>query len=110
MRGITITLPRATLPPNNFALQKFPALTFSLTKLSIISCIKYLLKLPCTFRGVSSLTDVAHAPYIADILTPYQIKAFKMCYKKIALVFDSNESASFLRPIYEDVMIAFHEL
>ena len=54
------------------------------------------LRLPCTFSGVSSLTDVAHAPYIADILTPYQIKA----YKKIAILFDSNESASFLRPIY----------
>ena len=68
------------------------------------------LRLPCTFSGVSSLTDVAHAPYIADILTPYQIKAYKICYKKIAILFDSNESASFLRPIYEDVMIAFHEL
>ena len=64
----------------------------------------------CTFRGVSSLTDVAHALYIADILTPYQIKAYKICYKKIAILFDSNESASFLRPIYEGVMIAFHEL
>ena len=31
--------------------------------------------LPCTFTGVSSPTAVAHAPYIADILTPYQIKA-----------------------------------
>ena len=30
-------------PPKNFALQKFPALTFSLTKLSFISCIKCLL-------------------------------------------------------------------
>ena len=68
------------------------------------------LRLPCTSRGVSSLTDVAHAPYIADILTPYQIKAYKICYKKIAIVFDSKESASFLRRIYEDVMIAFHEL
>ena len=29
------------------------------------------LSLLCTFRGVSSLTDVAHAPYIADILAPY---------------------------------------
>ena len=28
----------------------------------------------------------------------------------IAIRFDSNESASFLRAIYEDVMIAFHEL
>ena len=54
--------------------------------------------------------DVAHAPYIADILTPYKIKAYKICYKKIAILLDSNESASFLRPIYEDVMIAFHEL
>ena len=53
--------------------------------------------------------DVAHAPYIADILTPYQIKAYKICYKKIAIVFDSNESANFLRPIYKDVMIAFHD-
>ena len=44
------------------------------------------------------------------ILIPYQTKAYKICYKKIAILFDSNESASFLRPIYEDVMIAFHEL
>ena len=51
--------------------------------------------------------DVAHAPYIADILTPYQIKAYKICFKKIAIVFNSNESVSFLWPIYEDVMIAF---
>ena len=70
----------------------------------------YRLRLPCTFRGVSSLTDVAHAPYIADIVTPYQIKAYKIYYKKIAKLFDSNESVSFLRPIYEDVVIAFHEL
>ena len=68
------------------------------------------LRLPCTFRGVSSLTDVAHAPYIADILTPYQIKVYKICYMKIAILFDSNKSTSFLRPFYEDVMIAFHEL
>ena len=68
------------------------------------------LMLPCTFRGVSSLTAVAHTPYIANILTPYQIKAYKICNKKIAIVFDSNESVSFLRPIYEDVMIAFREL
>ena len=68
------------------------------------------LRLPCTFRGVSSLTDVAHVPYIADILTPYQIEAYKICYKNVAILFDSNESASFLRPIYEDVIIAFHEL
>ena len=54
--------------------------------------------------------DVAHAPYIAGILTPYQIKAYKICYKKIARLFDSNESASFLRRIYENVMIAFHEI
>ena len=66
--------------------------------------------LPCTFRGISSLTDVAHAPYIADILTPYQVKVYKICYMKIAILFDSNESTSFLRPFYEDVMIAFHEL
>ena len=68
------------------------------------------LRLPCNLRGVSSLTDVAHAPYIGDTLTPYQIKAYKICYKMIAILIDSNESASFVRPIYEDVMIAFHDL
>ena len=57
------------------------------------------LRLPCTFRGVSSLTDVADAPYIADIVTPYQIKVYKICYKEIAILFDSNESGIFLRPI-----------
>ena len=45
-----------------------------------------MLRLPCTFRGVSSLTDVAHAPYIADILTPYQINTHKICYKMIAIL------------------------
>ena len=56
-----------------------------------------ILRLPCTFRGVSSLTDVAHAPYIADILTPYQIKAYKICYRMIAIFFDSNEFLEFFR-------------
>ena len=60
-----------------------------------------------TFRGVSSLT---HAHYIADIVTPYQIKAYKICYKEVAILFDFKESASFLQSIYEDVMIAFYEL
>ena len=62
--------------------------------------------------GVSSLTDVAHAPYIAirRYLNPYQIKACKIFYQTIAILFYSNESASLLRPIYEDVMIVFHEL
>ena len=63
-----------------------------------------------TFRGVPSLTHVAHTPYIADILTPYQSKAYKICYKEVAILFDSKESASFLRSSYEDVMIAFYEL
>ena len=36
------------------------------------------LRLPCTFRGVSSLT---HALYIADIVAPYEIKAYKIWYK-----------------------------
>ena len=54
------------------------------------------LRLPCTFRGVSSLTDVVHTPYIADTFAPYQIKAYKICQKKIPIVFDSNESASLI--------------
>ena len=77
-----------------------------------LKCVKHYLfcVLHLWATVVSSLTDVAHAPYIADILTPYQIKAYKIFHKKIPIVFDSNESASFLRPIYEDVMIAFREL
>ena len=54
--------------------------------------------------------DVAHAPYIAIIIAPNQINVYKICYKAIATLFDPNELASFLRPIYEDVMIAFYEL
>ena len=29
---------------------------------------------------------------------PYKIKAYTICHKKIAIIFDSNKSASFLRP------------
>ena len=65
------------------------------------------LRLPCTFRGVSSLMDVAHAPYITDILTQYKIKAYKICCKKIAILFDSNELyVPEVDPITGDV---FHE-
>ena len=52
-------------------------------------------------------TCTLHRRYLNPI---YPIKAYKICYKMIAILFDSNESASFVRPMYEDVIIAFHKL
>ena len=100
--------------------QRLYVISSTCNLLRLLRCSKkwelyYRLKHTCTtlkvtvyLQGCPSLTDVAHALYIAYILTPYQIEAYKICYKNIAILFDSNKSASFLRPIYEAAMTAFH--
>ena len=54
-----------------------------------------LLRLPCTFRGVFSLTHVALLGFAADTPNPYQIKAYKTGYLNMPLTFHEKEFLRF---------------
>ena len=53
------------------------------------------LRLPCTFRGGFSLTDVAPFSYITDTQNPNQIKAYRTGYSNISLLFQENKFLGF---------------
>ena len=54
-----------------------------------------ILRLPCTFRGGFSLTDVAPLSYIPDTRNPYQIKAYRTGYSNISLLLQQNKFPGF---------------